>query len=65
MFEELDEEGHVVAKRFVPLVLRYLFRYEMQHLLERAGFTVEALHGDFARGPFRSGGEQIWVAPRA
>lgn len=65
VFEELDEDGQVVAKRFVPLVLRYLFRYEMQHLLELAGFTVEGLYGDFARGPFRSGGEQVWIATRA
>ncbi|GAB4305613.1 MAG: class I SAM-dependent methyltransferase [Candidatus Bipolaricaulota bacterium] len=65
VFEELDEGGNVVAKRFNPLVLRYLFRYEMQHLLELSGFRVEALYGDFARGPFRSGREQVWVAARA
>ena len=65
VFEELDEAGNVVAKRFNPLVLRYLFRYEMQHLLELAGFAVETLYGDFARGPFRSGGEQVWIASRA
>ncbi len=64
VFEELDEEGNVVAKRFNPLVLRYVFRYEMQHLLELSGFQVEALYGDFARGPFRSGGEQVWIARR-
>ncbi len=64
VFEELDEAGNVVAKRFNPLVLRYLFRYEMQHLLELAGFAVEALYGDFARGPFCSGGEQVWIARR-
>jgi len=65
VFEELDEDGAMVAKRFTPLVLRYIFRYEMQHLLERAGFAIEALYGDFDRGPFRAGGEQVWVASRA
>lgn len=65
VFEELDEDGHVVSKRFNPLVLRYLFRFEMQHLLELSGFQVDALYGDFDRGPFRSGGEQVWVASRA
>jgi hypothetical protein len=65
VFEELDEDGRVVGKRFVPLVLRYLFRYEMEHLLSRSGFRVEALYGDFQRGPFRSGGEQVWIATRA
>jgi len=64
VFEELDDDGNVVAKRFTPLVLRYAFRYEMQHLLELSEFAVEALYGDFARGPFRAGGEQVWIARR-
>lgn len=64
VFEELDADGKVVEKRFNPLVLRYVFRYEMQHLLERSGFVIETLYGDFARGPFRSGGEQVWIARR-
>ena len=29
--------------------LRYFFRYEMQHLLERCGFRVSAVYGDFDR----------------
>jgi len=64
VFEELSEEGRVVEKTYTPLVLRYLYRYEMQHLLELCGFEVEALYGDFDRGPFRYGGEQIWIARR-
>jgi len=64
VFEELDEDGRVVAKTYTPLVLRYLYRYEMQYLLELCGFEVEALYGDFDRGPFRYGGEQIWIARR-
>jgi ubiquinone/menaquinone biosynthesis C-methylase UbiE len=65
VFEELDEEGRVLSKTYVPLTLRYLYRYEMQYLLELCGYQVEALYGDFARGPFRYGREQIWVARRA
>jgi hypothetical protein len=34
----------------------------MEHLLARAGFVVETLFGDFRRGPFKAGGEQVWVA---
>ena len=37
----------------------------MEHLLELSGFVVEALYGGFDRGPFRHGGEQVWVARRA
>jgi SAM-dependent methyltransferase len=61
-FEEIDADGRVVETRHADLALRWVYRYEMEHLLARAGFAVEALHGDFQRGPFRSGGEQIWIA---
>jgi SAM-dependent methyltransferase len=62
IFEELDEQGRVVAKTYSPLTLRYVYRYEMRYLLELCGYRVEALYGDFRHGPFRAGGEQIWVA---
>jgi hypothetical protein len=65
IFEELDDEGKVISKRYIPLVLRYVYRHEMQYLLALCGYRVEALYGDFQRGPFRYGGEQIWVARRA
>ncbi len=32
--------------------LRYLFRYEVEHLLARAGMRVTAIYGDYARRPF-------------
>ena len=60
IFEETGGETVVV-----PLTLRYVFRYEMQYLLELCGFYPEALYGDFNRGPYRYGGEQIWVAKPA
>lgn len=62
IFEELDDTGLVVSKRYNRLTLRWAYRYEMEHLLELSGFRVEALYGDFQRGAFRHGGEQIWVA---
>ncbi|PKB71078.1 MAG: hypothetical protein BZY87_07450 [SAR202 cluster bacterium Io17-Chloro-G6] len=57
IFEEVGTQITVV-----PLTLRYVFRYEMEHLLELCGLQPEALYGDFSRGPYRYGGEQIWVA---
>lgn len=62
VFEEVDAGGRVVATIHAPLTLRYVFRYEMEHLLARSGFRVDALFGDFRRGPFQAGREQIWVA---
>jgi hypothetical protein len=61
--EEVDAmTGQLVGTIRSSLTLRYIFRYEMQHLLTLAGFRIEALFGDFKRGPFLAGGEQIWVA---
>lgn len=65
IFEELDDNGRVISKAYAPLTLRYVYRYEMQHLLELCGFKVEALYGDFRRGPFRYSGEQIWITRRS
>jgi SAM-dependent methyltransferase len=47
-----------------PISMRYLFRYEVEHLLARAGFTVEALHGSFDRSPFtgKDSPELIFIA---
>lgn len=63
-YDELDTSGRVVATTHAPLTLRYVFRYEMEHLLARAGFRVDMLFGDFRRGPFQPGREQIWIARR-
>jgi len=34
--------------------MRYLFRYEVEHLLERAGFHVEAVYADYKKAPYGS-----------
>jgi len=64
VYEEVNQAGKVVGKSYSLLSLRYVYRYEMQYLLELCGFEVEALYGDFHRGPFRYGGEQVWVAQK-
>jgi hypothetical protein len=65
IFEEIDSNGRVLQKIYNPLTLRYVHRYEMRYLLELSGYKVEALYGDFQRGPFRYSGEQIWVVRKA
>lgn len=44
--------------------LRYLFRFEAEHLLARAGFEVEHLYADFEKRPYGSAypGELFFVA---
>ena len=65
LIEEIDRDGRVVDRRYVPMLLRVVFRYEMQRLLELCGFEIEALYGDFNRGPFVPGSEQVWMVKKA
>lgn len=47
--------------------MRYLFRYEAEHLLIRSGFEVEQVYADYDKSPFGSKypGELILVAKKA
>jgi ubiquinone/menaquinone biosynthesis C-methylase UbiE len=42
--------------------LRWFYRYEVEHLLARAGFTDVSFFGDFERGPWKAEGETIVFA---
>jgi len=53
-YEVIDDQGAVLSKRFVEWEYRYTFRFEAEHLLERAGFEIEALYGGYQREPFTS-----------
>ena len=49
-----------------PFRIRYFFRYEVEHLLARAGFRVAEPFGDFTRAPLRDDSpEMIFVAEAA
>ncbi len=63
--DALSDEGAVLSRIYRDLKLRYTFRYEMEHLLLRAGFEIEALFGDCFGSAFEDlSPEQIWVARR-
>ena len=61
-YEMVTEEG--VTKRFVEWPLRYTYRFEAEHLLERCGFEVEAVHGGYRREPFTSGSPVLLLVAR-
>lgn len=58
----IGTDGAEVSRRSFQLDVRYAFRFEMETLLQAAGFRIHALHGDFEHGDWRPGGEQVWVA---
>ena len=60
-FYEILDRNKVVDVEQGELLLRYTYRYEMEHLLTVAGFRVVSLAGDFAQTPYVGYGEQVWV----
>jgi SAM-dependent methyltransferase len=63
-WEAVGADGQIVDRwRTEPIRLHCIFRFEMEHLLPRAGFRVEHVYGDFFRNPLedKSPG-MIWVA---
>jgi SAM-dependent methyltransferase len=63
IIEELDATGLSVARHFRDFDLRYTFRYEMEHLLELSGFTLEAVYGDFEGGEVSEDSDDlVWIA---
>jgi SAM-dependent methyltransferase len=63
--DEVNDEGELIKRTYKPLGLRWIYRFEFEHLLARCGFEVEALYGGFDREPFTSARqEQVWIAQK-
>jgi ubiquinone/menaquinone biosynthesis C-methylase UbiE len=63
-FREVAGDGTLVREEDELLTLRWIFRYEMRHLLELCGFEVEDELSDYLGAPPAYGREQIWIARR-
>lgn len=63
-WEEMDVDGHVTDSwQTAPARIHCVFRFEMEHVLARVGFAVDALYGDFSRHPLAdNSSDMIWVA---
>ena len=63
---ELTSPDGSVERVVQAFPMRYLFRYEAEHLLGRCGFRVAALYGNYDRSAFADGSpEMIFVAEKA
>lgn len=51
IYDVVPDDG-TPSKRIVEWPYRYLFRFEAEHLLERASLRIEALYGGYRREPF-------------
>ncbi len=51
--EITDMEGRFIAKETTIVPIRYVFRFEMELLLEKAGFCVENIYGYYDKSEFK------------
>ena len=64
LFEEYNSENVLIRSTIVPITTRYTFRYELQLLLEKAGFRLLSVFKDFNKNPYDGVGEIITVAEK-
>ena len=64
VWEELGEEDTVINRlELEPMPMHVVFRFEMEHLLYRAGLHVLQLYGDFYEQPYvEDSSNMIWLA---
>ncbi len=61
IYDEIDAEG-IVRRSTASFDLHYVWRFEAELLLEKAGFEVEALYGDWEGGEFDNASEKMIFA---
>jgi SAM-dependent methyltransferase len=62
ILDEIDSTG-TVRRTMFPFRMRFVFRYEMELLLQTAGYNLEAVYGSYDLEPFDNGSERmIFVA---
>ena len=64
LYDSVGPDG-AVQRAIVPLMLRYTFPGEMRLLLEKCGFALAHLYGDYQRSPFADGSARMIVVATA
>ncbi|MBP2292350.1 class I SAM-dependent methyltransferase [Azospirillum rugosum] len=62
-YDELLPDGHIAVTEF-DFTWRMIFRYELELMLEAAGFAIESLAGDFEAAPWTVDSRRIVVTAR-
>ncbi|MFQ3664027.1 MAG: class I SAM-dependent methyltransferase [Chloroflexaceae bacterium] len=60
LYDETDADGHV-TRRTSRFVLRWFYRYEIEHLLARAGFMTRAVYGSYDLAQYDSDSARLIV----
>lgn len=62
-YDELGKDG-IVRRNVRPFELRWLYRYELEHLLARAGFKLEAVYGNYDLDEYSAGSDLMLTVAR-
>ncbi len=62
-YETLSSEGNV-RRRMAEHRLRYVYRYELEYLLESAGLLLSDIYGDYDLGPLSNDSERMIAIAR-
>jgi SAM-dependent methyltransferase len=63
IYDEISIDGQIL-RTVVSFEQRYLWRFEAELLLNRAGFALEAVYGDRSLGPFEGGSDTMMLVAR-
>jgi SAM-dependent methyltransferase len=63
IYDEIAADGSL-RRTVAPFDTRYLWRFEAELLLEKAGFTLEALYGDWDMSPFEGASDRMILVAR-
>ncbi|MGH2409587.1 MAG: hypothetical protein ACRDGS_04360, partial [Chloroflexota bacterium] len=62
LFDEVDNRTGLFHRTSADIVLRLTYRYELEHLLARTGFTARTLYGDYESSPYEDDSERLICA---
>ncbi|NNJ12253.1 class I SAM-dependent methyltransferase [Chloroflexales bacterium ZM16-3] len=60
LYDETDPAG-LVSRRTMRFVMRWFYRYEIEHLLARAGFSLRAVYGSYDLDEYVTGSPRLIV----
>lgn len=58
IYDRTDREGRV-SRRVMPFTMRWIYRYELEHLLVRAGYEIEAFFGSYNLDDYTTASERL------
>lgn len=63
IYDETDPAGRV-RRSALPFAMRWVYRYELEHLLARAGFAIETVYGSYDLDEYNSASDLLLAVAR-